>query len=534
MSSKHLQSSEKQAGERDIRQGIALDAAYVKTFIDHAPVILWITNPDGYCVYLNEKWYEYTGQSIEEAVGRGWLNSVHPEDLSRTGDIFQEAISAQKTFRSEYRLRDRFGNYRWMLDAGSPKFDSEGQYEGFAGTVIDIHDRKLAESRQQESEERLRLAVESAELGTWDLNPLTGELTWSDRCRELFGLPAGSPVDYNLFLAGLHPEDRQRTDDIVQTVLRPGSDGLYDIEYRTVGLVDNKLRWVKAKGRALHEDGAPIAHRFIGTVLDITEVKAKGEELEQHVAERTRELQEANTNLERSNYSLQQFAYVASHDLQEPLRKIQAFSDVLEQEYAAHLPPGAYDILNRMRKSAQRMNSLVRDLLSFSRLTTRQEPSQQVPLQELIGEVLGDLETTLQQTSAEVTVCSLPVLTGNRTQLRQLFQNLLTNAIKFTQPGQTPHVRVSSRKVASAELPEPTTENRQWHLIEVKDNGIGFDAKYIERIFELFQRLHGKSQYEGTGIGLAICKKVVENHGGQITAHSQPGQGATFQIYLPG
>lgn len=247
------------------------------------------------------------------------------------------------------------------------------------------------------------------------------------------------------------------------------------------------------------------------------------------------QLEANNIALSRSNEYLQQFAYVASHDLQEPLRKIQSFGDMLLTQYADVLDATGQDLLRRQQHAAQRMQSLVKDLLNYSRLSTEQLPFQPISLQLLMQDVIGDLETTIRETGAVVRVDSLPTIKGNATQLRQLLQNLLTNALKFTKPGQPPLVEVGSFLLKADQLPQPrlTADQGQWVALRVADEGIGFDTAYKERIFELFQRLHGRSQYTGTGIGLAVVKKVVENHRGQITAHSQPGEGSTFTIYLP-
>ncbi|GAB4028906.1 PAS domain-containing sensor histidine kinase [Spirosoma koreense] len=240
-------------------------------------------------------------------------------------------------------------------------------------------------------------------------------------------------------------------------------------------------------------------------------------------------------DLKRSNENLQQFAYIASHDLQEPLRKIQSFSDLLKTQYADQLG-GGIDLLERMQSSASRMSRLIKDLLAYSRISTQQDTTMPVVLQEVLQEVLADLDLSLAETGAQVELEPLPTVLGDPSQLRQLFQNLLSNALKFRRSASRPTIRVSCRRIASTNLPDsarPTGAARAYYQIAVADNGIGFDEKYVNRIFQLFQRLHGKEQYAGTGIGLAICEKVVVNHGGAITATSQPGQGATFTIYLP-
>lgn len=268
------------------------------------------------------------------------------------------------------------------------------------------------------------------------------------------------------------------------------------------------------------------------------ELAAMNEELtttNEEVTVTNDELIESNDLLARSNDNLQQFAYVASHDLQEPLRKIQQFGDLLKSQYADALGEGV-GYLERMQSAASRMSTLIRDLLSFSRISTQRDTSAPVSLDEVVGAVLTDLDLIIAETGATVAVGPLPTLVGDASQLRQLFQNLLTNALKFRRTDVRPIVTVSRRLVAAAALPQtvhPTRTAAIYYRIDITDNGVGFDDKYVDRIFQVFQRLHGRNEFAGTGIGLAICEKVAANHGGAITATSRPGQGATFSVYLP-
>ena len=258
-------------------------------------------------------------------------------------------------------------------------------------------------------------------------------------------------------------------------------------------------------------------------------------DLEAQVVLRTDRLQHMNAELARSNHELDQFASVASHDLQEPLRKIQAFGDRLMTKCHDSLDDQGRDYLQRMQAAAGRMQTLIRDILSFSRLAAKAKPFEPVNLNALIQEILSDLEARISQTRAFIEVGTLPTIEGDATQLGQLFQNLLVNALKFCKNGEFPMVTISADclKEGTAHTSHVTNGQPKWR-ISVKDNGIGFEEEYAERIFGIFQRLHGRHEYEGTGIGLAICRKVAEHHGGTITAHSTPGQGATFLVTLPG
>jgi len=244
------------------------------------------------------------------------------------------------------------------------------------------------------------------------------------------------------------------------------------------------------------------------------------------LTESTETLRQLNTELQQSNQELQDFAYVASHDLQEPLRKIQAFGNLLEEEYGPTLGEGK-TYLDRMRNAASRMQVLINDLLLFSRVTSKALPFSQVDLTMTAHEVVIDLEVLLQATQGTVEIDELPTIEADPLQMRQLLQNLIGNALKFHQPGTPPIVHVAAQMRIDARTAEEQC------LLTVQDNGIGFDEKYLDRIFVVFQRLHGRNEYEGTGIGLAVVRKIVERHGGTITAQSAVGQGATFLVTLP-
>jgi signal transduction histidine kinase len=250
-----------------------------------------------------------------------------------------------------------------------------------------------------------------------------------------------------------------------------------------------------------------------------------------------RQLEQANLELQRSNDNLQQFAYVASHDLQEPLRKIRSFGDMLLGQYGPALGPEATVMIERMQVAASRMSTLIIDLLAYSRISTHRDPFRSFSLQNLMNDVCDDLSLRIAEHNADIQIDPLPTLIGDAVQIRQLFQNLLSNALKFSQPDQPPVVRISSRYVTASELPNDVMpipgDAPRFLEISVADNGIGFDNKYRDRIFQVFQRLYPQSKYSGTGVGLAICRKVVENHAGTIHVTSQVGEGSTFRVYLP-
>lgn len=279
--------------------------------------------------------------------------------------------------------------------------------------------------------------------------------------------------------------------------------------------------WFELSNSFLEIKGQPTC--LLSIFRDVTERKIAEEKL-----------QDFTGRLGRSNRELQDFAYVASHDLQEPLRKVAVFSDRLKIKFGSVLGEEGVDYVTRMQKATERMQNLITDLLSFSRVTSKSQPFVPVDLSEIVTGVLADLETRIEQVGGKVEVGSLRTIEAEPLQMRQLFQNLIGNALKFYRPEEKPVVRVESTilrdKVRWLEIDGTP---RDMLRLTVKDNGIGFDEKYTEKIFQVFQRLHGREAYEGTGMGLAITRKIVEHHGGEITARSKPGEGTTFIVILP-
>lgn len=253
-------------------------------------------------------------------------------------------------------------------------------------------------------------------------------------------------------------------------------------------------------------------------------------ELEEKVGVRTQALLQFSEELQRSNRELEEFAFVASHDLQEPLRKIRAFGDRLQQKFSDKLGETGSDYVVRMQAASQRMSALIDDLLSFSRVTTKQRPFVPVDLNKVMHSVMDDLDYAIEETKAQVHMDPLPVIDADESQIAQVFMNLIVNSLKFHQPEARPIVTITCEVNVISPLVD---DNRAWCCLRFADQGIGFEEQYAERVFSLFQRLHGRDEYSGTGIGLALCRKIIERHGGTITAQSKPGEGAVFTIYLP-
>ncbi len=298
------------------------------------------------------------------------------------------------------------------------------------------------------------------------------------------------------------------------------------IHIKTDGYHWNLLR---AKARK-PEDGD--VSGWVITIVDIHHQKVMNEILEEKIADRTKQLQEMNEQLEASNNDLQLFASVASHDLQEPLRKIHMFSKMVRDRHMNDLPESTVTYLNKIMSAVTRMKSLMMNILNFSKLSAATGGYEWVKLDNIINGVKEDFEVLIAEKEATIQTHDLPELMVNRSQMQQVFQNLIGNSLKFTSPDRKPIISISAERLREKSFSSAPDPKGQWVGISIRDNGIGFDEQFKTRIFDLFQRLNSKDQYEGTGIGLAIIKKIVENHQGLITAESK-GEGASFHIILP-
>ena len=386
----------------------------------------------------------------------------------------------------------------------------------------------------KESEDQLQFAIEATELGTFDYNPLTDKFSANDRLKEWFGLKPENEIELTDAINAVAEKDRNRVSEAIKNALDIANGGSYEIEYLIKNPGTGREIYVRAKGRVWFNK-AQTAYRFNGTLQDITQQVMAMQRVEELVAERTAELAEANKHLQRSNAELAQFAYIASHDLQEPLRKISTYSQMLESSLGNELSEKSKSYFTKMHASSSRMLTLIRDVLAYSQLSTTRNLLEKVDLNLIVENVKTDFELLIEQKHATIKAEELPVLEAIPLQMSQLFTNLISNALKFIRPDVAPVINISVVKMNRSEVKVlPALDlNVPYYRITFEDNGIGFEQEYAEQIFNIFQRLHLKTAYEGTGIGLALCRKIAQNHHGDIYAESKKNKGATFNVILP-
>ncbi len=491
---------------------------------------IWICDPDGRNTYASESFLKLVGMTQEQCSNFGWGNVLHPDDAERTIAAWKECVRTGGTWDIEHRYRGMDGQWHSILARGVPIRDEHGEITCWAGINLDI-------SRLKQAEEVIRKY-------TQDL---------SERIKELKCLYL---VSETVRKSGLSQEEvlQESANLVTQAYMYPEITACCitwgDREYKTENF--RKTPWSQSRAVMVHGEEAGTIEvcylkerpeeaegpflaeerNLLNAIADLlgssTERKRAEEalrkahaELELRVRERTVELKQTVLELQRSNQDLEQFAYVSSHDLQEPLRMVSVYCGLIAKNYADKLDPNGREFLEFAVEGAQRMQELILNLLQYSRVKTHAGDLKPIDCNAVLATTLRLLRLEIEETGAQITADPLPTVRADDKQLIQVFQNLISNALKFRRPEEPPKIHVSA---------QPT--NGEW-LFSIRDNGIGIEQQYFKKIFVIFQRLHLRRLYPGTGMGLAIVKKIIERHGGEVCLESKPGEGSIFYFTLP-
>ena len=460
---------------------------------------------------------------------------IYPGETNLRDEAFKRAF---ETGNMHYKGRIIWPDQsvHWVETKGKVIYDEQHEPVYIKGTIRDITEDKIQEQVLLESEQKFRLLADSMPQHVWTADP-EGKLNYYNQAiLNYSGLPL-EKIKKGSWINIVHPDDAEANMKEWMACVRTGKDYIFEHRFRRH---DGEYRWQLSRAVPQKDEQGNI-QMWVGTSTDIQDQKIFTDHLERQVYERTQQLKENNFELEKMNKELQSFAYVASHDLQEPLRKIQTFANRLVEKENQHLSDQGKDYFKRMLSATVRMQQLINDLLAFSRINTTERKFELVDLKDIVEEVKADLKEVIDEKNAVIefsNLCSVNIIPF---QFRQLIYNLLSNALKFSKQDIPPHIVIAcsnekGNDLISIKSDLPSTKlslEKSYSHISVKDNGIGFDPQFKERIFEVFQRLHGKSEYVGTGIGLAIVKKIVDNHDGIIEATSEVNEGAIFDVYIP-
>jgi len=505
----------------------------IRLAVESADMGTWEMNMEDGMIIWDQRCQELFGIQQAQVSYEDFLITLHPDDRLVTDDIITKVTTGANDgkYNTEYRTRfERENNTRWLKASGRAYFNETGKAVRFAGTVMDITQQKLNEELLRESEERFRLASDAAAAMIW--------LSGTDKMCNYFNKSwfhfTGRSFEEEKgigWASGLYAEDLDKYMDVYNSNFDSRIE--FYLEYR-LRRHDGQYRWISDSGVPRFSPEG-IFEGYIGTCIDIHDQKMTQGELEKLVSDRTQLLSDAINNLEVSNHNLEEFAYVASHDLQEPLRKIQTFANRLQGKSGHSLDEETKLYLSKITNASERMSRLIADLLNYSRLQKSDYPIETVDLNEIINNVLNDFDLVIQEKKGIIHLNPLPLIIAVSMRMTQLFHNLVSNALKFSRHGHPPVVAIY------AGAPPDDIKDRypslkkdfNYTMITFSDNGIGFNEEFAEKIFNIFQRLNGVSEYEGTGIGLAICRKIVVNHHGVIFAESRENEGTFFRIILP-
>lgn len=532
--------------EKDAQSLLIKNELKFRLLSDSMPQHIWTSDNEGKLNYFNKSVIEYSGMSLRQIYEKGWIEIVHPDDRDENIKQWMHSIRTGEDFLLEHRFRRHDGEYRWQLSRAIPQRDPLGNIQMWVGTSTDIQDQKMFASELEkqvnertkelnqlneslkQSEERYHLMVE--EVQDYAIIYISKEgivENWNKGAQKIKGYKASEIIGKHI---SVFYSEEDRKANLPQFLLQQATTyGRYRQEGWRVKK-NGTLFWASIVITAVHNGNNEIIG-FSKVTHDLTSKKEADDKIKLNSAI----LEQKNQELEKMNKELQSFAYISSHDLQEPLRKIQTFCNQILEKEIVNLSESGKDKFQRMQNSAKRMQTLINDLLAYSRTNTQERKFVKTDLNIIIDNVLEDLkeEMELKNTifDTEKIHCDVEVIPF---QFHQLIYNLITNSLKFARADVPPKITIKCKIDKGKRLQNSQLAREiEYCYINFSDNGIGFDSEYSEKIFEVFQRLHGKEAYEGTGIGLAIVKKIMDNHDGLITATGEPGKGATFNIYFP-
>lgn len=629
-----LQSRRRQFMTREFLEDARNDADELEFILNAGGLGAWKLDLATKAVTCSKACKVQFGLSPDEELSYArFIALIHPDDRQRVIHAIENAVEQCVDYQAEYRVVTPAGKIRWISAQGRCLLDGKGRPLHLSGVTRDITEKREAEAALRENEYRLRAAVELAGLSVYEWNPATGALKWDARLKTMWGLPPDAHVDVDVFRSGVHPDDRAMVDERMRRALDPEGDGIYEAEFRVIGINDQVERWVTARGQTTFVDGKPVGyvggalditekkqaedslrevsqrfrflaeslpqkiftagpngaidysnrplldyigleqswrwsdfvhpedaaetsrrwrhaidkgtpfemeHRFrhheggyrwhlsrahamrsqtdevvmwLGSSTDIEDRKRQEERLEQLVSERTAELKDTIHELEAFSYSI-------SHDMRQPLRAMEGYARVLVEDYSDKLEGDGRIYLDRISAAAVRLDRLIEDVLTYSRISRSDVELKTVELNRLVRDVM-DNYPSLRMANIEVAT-DLGIVRGHETALVQCISNLLDNAVKFASKQPDPQVRIWSDLGVNGVV-------RLW----VEDNGVGIHPRDQKRIFDIFTQVHGSTAYQGTGIGLSIVRKAVNRMGGRVGVESDLGKGSRFWIELP-
>ena len=498
--------------QRELPPGLDSDRLLKLTEVT-AGVGYWIVDLERQQLHWSDAVFRIHGYEpgeIAPQVGNA-IDFYHPDDRAAVESMVAQAISSGASFEFVKRLIRKDGEIVWVASHGRCLRNADGDVSLVFGTFRDITEEHRRMQELEENRKRLLFATDGGGDGVWEWHPPEHRMHISPTGLRMLGY---EPEDFDgsesAWMGRVHPADLERVVQAFTGVANSPAGGNYlNIEYR-IGTADGGWRWIRARGLVTERDRDGKAVQVFGTQNDI-----------QALREALETAQEASRRLKIANRDLEGFAYIASHDLQAPLRTIASYAQLLERRYAATLGEEGREFLQFIHDGAAHMKHLITDLLEFSRAGSDEIEYRRVDLGEVVDEATRALESQIRETGAQIHCAELPPVQGSRAQLLRLMQNLLTNAMTYHRDGVPPRIQIAARR-------------RNGRVeVSVQDNGIGIPAESREQIFAIFRRLHTQDQYPGTGIGLAVCKRIVERHGGELHVDSEVGVGSCFRFDLP-